>query len=121
KAYREARAGYAAVGRLAERAAKAAEAGKTTARAETARQLDLIEGRWKDLAARGNAGTRTLKAEQRAMWNANAKPIADDLLAARAAIAQDAPVAKDRLTSLRVDLDKLEASLAGTPPSKKTP
>ena len=119
KAYKKARASYAAVKDLAEKAAKAAAAGKAAAEAERAaataeadKQIAGLEGRWKELQGQVEAAAKKLKAEQKAVWDTDAKGVAEALEAAKAAVATDAAAAKAKLASIPAVLDKWEADLA---------
>ena len=124
RAYKEARASYLVARGLADKAAAAADARRATASAEAGAQLAAVERRWKDLYARGQSGAATLKAEQRAVWNANARTVIASLESARAAIAGDAGSARQKLAQVTASIDKAEADLAVTaaPAAKaKTP
>src|ERR1700730_4737276 len=132
KAYKKARASYAAVKDLAEKAAKAAAAGKAAAEAERAaataeadKQIAGLEGRWKELQGQVEAAAKKLKAEQKAVWDTDAKGVAEALEAAKAAVATDAAAAKAKLASIPAVLDKWEADLAAlaapTKDAKKPP
>jgi len=120
KAYKKARASYAAVKDLAEKAAKvaaekaatAAAAEKAAATADAEKQLADLEGRWKELQGQVEAAAKKLKAEQKAVWDTDAKGVAEALEAAKAAVATDAAAAKAKLASIPAVLDKWEADLA---------
>jgi len=112
KAYKEAKASYAAVKDLAEKAATAAAAGKAAAKAESEKQIADLEGRWKELQAKAVAAGKKLKADQKAAWDTDAKSVAEALEAAKAAAAADAATVKAKLASISAVLDKREADLA---------
>jgi colicin import membrane protein len=119
KAYKKARASYEAVKDLAEKAAKAAAAGKAAAEAEKAaataeaeKQIADLEGRWKELQGQAEAAAKKLKADQKAVWDTDAKGVAEALEAAKAAVATDASAAKAKLASIPAVLDKWAADLA---------
>jgi hypothetical protein len=112
KAYKEAKASYEAVKDLAEKAAKAAAAGKAAATAEAEKQIADLEGRWKDLQGQAEAAAKKLKADQKAVWDTDAKAVAEALEAAKAAVATDAAAAKAKLESIPAVLDKWTADLA---------
>src|SRR5262249_38321860 len=108
RSYKEARASFVRARDLAEKATRSAETGKVAAKVDAEKQLADVESRWTDLRARGDAGARTLKAEQQALWNANARTVADHLASARTALAGDAAAATAKLAPIRAELDKLE-------------
>jgi chromosome segregation ATPase len=112
KAYKEAKASYEAVKDLAEKAAKAAAAGKAAATADVEKQIADLEGRWKELQGQAEAAAKKLKADQKAVWDTDAKGVAEALEAAKAAVATDAAAAKAKLASIPAVLDKWEADLA---------
>ncbi len=112
KAYKEAKASYAAVKDLAEKAATAAAAGKAAAKAEAEKQIADLEGRWKELQGKAEAAVKKLKADQKAVWDTDAKNVAEALEAAKAAVAADAAAAKAKLASIPAVLDKWGADLA---------
>jgi hypothetical protein len=112
KAYKEAKASYEAVKDLAEKAAKAAAAGKAAATADAEKQIADLEGRWKELQGQAEAAAKKLKADQKAVWDTDAKAVAEALDAAKAAVATDAAAAKAKLESIPAVLDKWTADLA---------
>jgi hypothetical protein len=112
KAYKEAKTSYESAKDLADKAAKAAEAGKAAAKAEAEKQIADLEARWKDVQAKAEASAKKLKADQKAVWDADAKTIADGLDAARSAAATDAALAKEKLAAIPALLDKWDADLA---------
>jgi hypothetical protein len=119
KAYKKARASYEAVKNLAEKATKAAAAGKAAADAEKAaataeaeKEIADLEGRWKELQGQAEAAAKKLKADQKAVWDTDAKSVADAFEAAKAAVATDAAAAKAKLASIPAVLDKWAADLA---------
>lgn len=112
KAYKEAKASYAAVKDLAEKAATAAAAGKAAAKAEAEKQIADLEGRWKELQDKAVAAAKKLKADQQAAWDTDAKNVAEALEAAKAAAAADAATVKAKLAPIAAVLDKWEADLA---------
>jgi chromosome segregation ATPase len=112
KAYKEAKASYEAVKDLAEKAAKAAAAGKAAATAEAEKQIADLEGRWKELQGQAEAAAKKLKADQKAVWDTDAKAVAEALEAAKAAVATDAAAAKAKIESIPAVLDKWTADLA---------
>jgi len=112
KAYKEAKASYEAVKDLAEKAAKAAAAGKAAITAEAEKQIADLEGRWKELQGQVEAVAKKLKADQKAIWDTDAKGVAEALEAAKAALATDAAAAKAKLESIPAVLDKWTADLA---------
>jgi len=112
KAYKEAKASYAAVKDLAEKAATAASAGKAAAKAEAEKQIADLEGRWKELQDKAVAAGKKLKADQKAAWDTDAKSVAEALEAAKAAAAADAATVKAKLASISAVLDKWEVDLA---------
>jgi predicted nucleic acid-binding Zn-ribbon protein len=112
KAYKEAKASYEAVKDLAEKAAKAAAAGKAAAQAEAEKQIADLEGRWKELQGQAEAAAKKLKADQKAVWDTDAKAVAEALEAAKAAVATDAAAAKAKIESIPAVLDKWTADLA---------
>ncbi len=112
KAYKEAKASYETVKDLAEKAAKAAAAGKAAATADAEKQIADLEGRWKELQGQAEAAGKKLKADQKAAWDTDAKGVAEALEAAKAAVATDAAAAKAKLASIPAVLDKWAADLA---------
>jgi LPS O-antigen subunit length determinant protein (WzzB/FepE family) len=112
KAYKEAKASYETVKDLAEKAAQAAVAGKAAARAEAEKLIADLEGRWKVLQGQVEAAAKKLKADQKAVWDTDAKGVAEALEAAKAAVATDAAAAKATLASIPPVLDKWTADLA---------
>ena len=112
KAYKEAKASYEAVKDLADKAAKAAAAGKAAATAEAEKQIADLEGRWKELQGQAEAAAKKLKADQKAAWDTDAKGVTEALEAAKAAVAADAAAAKAKLASIPAVLDKWAADLA---------
>jgi chromosome segregation ATPase len=112
KAYKEAKASYEAVKDLAEKAAKAAAAGKAAATADAEKQIADLEGRWKELQGQAEAAAKKLKADQKAVWDTDAKAVAEALEAAKAAVATDAAAAKAKIESIPAVLDKWTADLA---------
>jgi chromosome segregation ATPase len=112
KAYKEAKASYETVKDLAEKAAKAAAAGKAAATAEAEKQIADLEGRWKELQGQVEGAAKKFKADQKAVWDTDAKGVAEALEAAKAAVATDAAAAKAKLESITAVLDKWEADLA---------
>ena len=112
KAYKEAKASYEIVKDLAEKAARAAAAGKAAARAEAEKQIADLEGRWKELQGQAEAAAKKLKADQKAAWDTDAKGVAEALEAAKAAVVTDAADAKAKLASIPAVLDKWAADLA---------
>ena len=112
KAYKEAKASYEAVKDLADKAAKAAAAGKAAATAEAEKQIADLEGRWKELQGQAEAAAKKLKADQKAAWDTDAKSVTEALEAAKAAVAADAAAAKAKLASIPAVLDKWAADLA---------
>ena len=112
KAYKEAKASYEAVKDLADKAAKAASAGKAAATADAEKQIADLEGRWKELQGQAEAAAKKLKADQKAVWDTDAKGVAEALEAAKAAVATDAAAAKAKLESIPAVLDKWTADLA---------
>jgi chromosome segregation ATPase len=112
KAYKEAKGSYETVKDLAEKAAKAAAAGKAAATAEAEKQIADLEGRWKELQGQVEAVAKKLKADQKAVWDTDAKGVAEALEAAKAAVATDAAAAKVKLESIPAILDKWTADLA---------
>ena len=121
RAYREARASYLTARQLAEKAAAAAATARAMAKSAADAQLAAVEQRWKALHARGESGAATLKAEQRALWNANARTIVERLASARAAIAGDTSTAREKLASVTAAVDKAEAELAAGSASSGKP
>jgi hypothetical protein len=123
KAYKEAKASYESVKDLADKAAKAAVAGKAAAdaaKAEAEKQLADLETRWKELQTKAEAATKSLKADQKAVWDANGKSIGEAFDAAKASLAGDATAAKAKLGAIPAELDKWEADIAAlaTTPKK---
>jgi hypothetical protein len=112
KAYKEAKASYEVVKDLAEKAAKAAAAGKAAATADAEKQIADLEGRWKELQGEAEAAAKKLKADQKAAWDTDAKGVTEALEAAKAAVAADAAAAKAKLASIPAVLDKWAADLA---------
>jgi len=112
KAYKEAKASYQTVKDLAEKAASAAAAGKVAATAEAEKQIADLEGRWKELQGRVEAVAKKLKADQKAVWDTDAKGVAEALESAKAAVATDAAAAKAKLEAIPAVLDKWTADLA---------
>jgi len=112
KAYKEAKASYEVVKDLAEKATKAAAAGKAAATAEAEKQIADLEGRWKELQGQAEAAAKKLKADQKSVWETDAKSVAEALEAAKAAVATDAVAAKAKVASIPALLDKWEADLA---------
>jgi len=112
KAYKEAKASYETVKDLAEKAAKAAAAGKAAATAEAEKQIADLEGRWKELQGQAEAAAKKFKADQKAVWDTDAKGVAEALEAAKAAVATDAAAAKAKFAAITAVLDKWEADLA---------
>lgn len=112
KAYKEAKASYETVKDLAEKAAKAAAAGKAAATAEAEKQIADLEGRWKALQGQVEAAAKKLKVDQKAVWDTDAKGVAEALEAAKTAVATDAAAAKAKLESIPAVLDKWTADLA---------
>jgi hypothetical protein len=112
KAYKEAKASYEVVKDLAEKATKAAAAGKAAATAEAEKQIADLEGRWKELQGKAEAAAKKLKADQKAVWETDAKGVAEAFEAAKAAVATDAAAAKAKVASIPAVLDKWEADLA---------
>ena len=112
KAYKEAKASYQTVKDLAEKATNAAAAGKVAATAEAEKQIADLEGRWKELQGRVEAVAKKLKADQKAVWDTDAKGVAEALESAKAAVATDAAAAKAKLEAIPAVLDKWTADLA---------
>jgi hypothetical protein len=112
KAYKEAKASYEAVKDLAEKATRAAAAGKAVATADAEKQIADLEGRWKELQGQAEAAAKKLKADQKAAWDTDAKGVTEALEAAKAAVAADAAAAKAKLASIPAVLDKWAADLA---------
>ena len=115
KAYKEAKASYESVKDLADKAAKAAVAGKAAAdaaKAEAEKQLADLETRWKELQVKAEVATRSLKADQKAVWDANGKSIGEAFDAAKASLSGDAAAAKAKLGAIPAELDKWEADVA---------
>ncbi len=112
KAYKEAKASYEAVKDLAEKAAQAAAAGKAAATADAEKQIADLEGRWKELQGQVEAAAKKLKADQKAVWDTDAKAVTEALEAAKAAVATDAAAVKAKLESIPAVLDKWTADLA---------
>ena len=112
KAYKEAKASYESVKDLAGRAAKAAEAGKAAAKTAVEKQLAEIEGRWKDLEAKAEASSKGLNADQKTVWDIDAKGVAEAFEVAKSSLATDTGAAEAKLASIRTVLDKWEGDLA---------
>jgi hypothetical protein len=125
KSYKEAKASYETTKDLADKAARAAEAGKAAARAEAEKLLADLEARWRDLQAKAEAATRSLKAQEKVVWDAAGVAIGAAFTEARATVATDAAAAKSRLATIPAQLDKWEAgvtALASAPkPEDKKP
>ena len=122
KAYKEAKASYESVKDLADRAAKAAVAGKAAADAAKAaaeKELADLETRWKELQAKAEVATKSLKADQKAVWDANGSRIGEAFAAAKTSVAADAAAAKAKLAEIPAALDKWEADIAALPTPKK--
>jgi hypothetical protein len=122
KAYKEAKASYESVKDLADKAAKAAVAGKAAADAAKAaaeKQLADLETRWKELQAKAEAATKSLKADQKAVWDANGGRIGEAFAAAKASVAADAAAAKAKLAEIPAALDRWEADVAALATPKK--
>jgi chromosome segregation ATPase len=111
KAYKEAKASYETVKGLAEKAAQAAAAGKAAARVEAEKQIADLEERWKELQGKAEAAAKKLKADQKAVWDTDAKGVAEALEAAKAAVVTDAGDAKAKLASIPTVLEKWEADI----------
>src|SRR6185369_6242059 len=78
KAYKEAKVSYQSAKDLADKATQAAGAGKAAAdaaKADAEKQLADLDARWQELQAKAAAAAKNLKADQRAVWEANAKSI----------------------------------------------
>jgi len=124
KAYKEAKASYEATRDLADKAARAAEAGKAAAKAEAEKQLADLEARWSGLQAKAEAATRSLKADQKVIWDAAGVAIGTSFTQARAMVATDAAAAKAKLAAIPAELDKWEAgvtALASAPKPEEKP
>jgi len=122
KAYKDAKASYVRVKDLADKAATAARSGKVAMQAEVEKQLGALVQRWADLQGRVQAAARTMRAEQKQRWDADAKMVAERLGAAKVAVVSDLSDAKEKLAPIGATLDKWEADLpALTAPTKKPP
>jgi len=122
KAYKDAKASYVRVKDLADKAATAARSGKVAMQAEVEKQLAALVQRWADLQGRVQAAARTMRAEQKQRWDADAKMVAERLGAAKVAVVSDLSDAKEKLAPIGATLDKWEADLpALTAPTKKPP
>ena len=121
KSYKEAKESYMAVKDLADRAAKAAEAGKAALKAEVEKHIADLTQRWQDLEAKAQAVAKKMKADQKQLWDADAKTVADSLEAAKTAVASDANVAKDKLGAVKTSLDKWEGDLAALTAAPQKP
>jgi hypothetical protein len=122
KAYKEAKASYESVKDLGDKAAKAAVAGKAAAdaaKADAEKQLGDLEARWTELQAKAEAATKSLKADQKAVWEANGKSIGEAFEAAKASLATDVGAAKAKLAAIPAELDKWEADVTALATPKK--
>ena len=122
KAYKEAKVSYQSAKDLADKATQAAGAGKAAAdaaKADAEKQLAELDARWQELQAKAAAAAKNIKADQRAVWEANAKSIADAFEAAKASLATDAGAAKAKLATIPAELDKWEADVAALATPKK--
>jgi hypothetical protein len=122
KAYKEAKVSYQSAKDLADKATQAAGAGKAAAdaaRADAEKQLADLDARWQELQAKAAAAAKNIKAEQRPVWEANAKSIADAFEAAKALLATDARAAKAKLAAIPAELDKWEADVTALATPKK--
>ena len=111
QAYKEAKASYVRVKDLADNAARAALSGKAAMKAELEKQLGLLVQRWEDLQGKVQAVAKKMKAEQKRLWDADAKTVAAGLGAAKVAVVTDLGEAKQRLAPIGATLDKWEADL----------
>src|SRR5574342_38718 len=112
KAYKEAKASYEAVKGLADKAAQAAAAGKAAARAEAEKQIADLEARWKELQGKVEAAAKKFKADQKVVWDTDAKAVTEALEAAKTAVVSDAADARAKLASIPTVLERWEADLA---------
>ena len=122
KAYKEAKASYESVKDLADKATKAAVAGKATAdaaKAEVDKQLADLEVRWNELMTKAEVATRSLTAEQKAVWDSNGRAIGEAFVATKASLASDADAAKAKLAAIPAELDKWEADIVALAAAKK--
>lgn len=116
KKYAEAKASYEKVTQLADKAAKAAQAGRAQVKAEADQLAADLEKRWQDTQARAKAAQKKLEAEARQAWEAAAKAVPEGLAAARSG---EPAAAREKLTALAATLDKWDADLAALVASAK--
>lgn len=109
--YPEAKTAYVKAEELAEKAAKAVEAGKAAMKSQVEQQLADTEKRWQKLEAEAKATAKKFKADQKQAWEADAKAATESLQAAKAAASDDPASAKEKLSTVAAILDKWEAEL----------
>lgn len=115
KQYDKAKSAYIKVKELADRAAKAVEAGKASMKAEVEQQLADAERRWQGLEGKVKTAGKKLKTEQKQAWDADAKAAGEALETAKAAVGSDPAVAKEKLAAVSATLDKWEGELKAVP------
>ena len=121
RAYQEARASYLIGAPSRRQGGRAAEPRRRHGQVGGGRPARRGGAAVEGLHARGESGAATLKAEQRALWNANARTIVERLASARAAIAGDTSTAREKLASVTAAIDKAEAELAAGSASSGKP
>jgi hypothetical protein len=111
KKYREAGVSYVKVKELADKATKAVEAGKIAMKVEVDNLMADTTKRWQVLEDKVKKIAKTLKAEQKQAWAAEAKSVTEAFEAAKAAPGDDPAAAKDKLASVAAILDRWEGEL----------
>lgn len=119
KKYVEAKGGYVKVKELADKAAKAVEAGKAAMKGEVESLMADTEKRWQALEGNVQKIAKSLKAEQKQTWEVDAKGATEALQAAKAAGGADPAAAKEKLATVAAIVDKWEGELKASAPAMK--
>ncbi len=119
KKYSEAKTAYVKAKDLAEKATKAAEAGKAAMKSQVEQELAQTEKRWHEVEGKVKPAVKKLKAEQRQLWEADAKAATETLEAAKATIERDPAGAKDKLATITASAEKWESELKAMAEPKK--
>jgi predicted nucleic acid-binding Zn-ribbon protein len=119
KKYSEAKTAYVKAKELADKAAKAAPAGKTAMKAEVDAAVADAEKKWQELEGKVKAAARKLKPDQKKAWEADTRSAGEALQAAKTAAADDPIGAKEKLGPVTAAIEKWEGELkAAAPPAK---
>jgi colicin import membrane protein len=121
KKYSEAKTAYVKAKELADKAAKAVDAGKAAMKAEVGDMIADAEKRWKELEGKAKTAAKKFKPEQKQAWDADAKGAADALQAAKTAADGDPAAAKEKLAAVTAGIDKWEGELKAMAEKKPEP